>query len=79
MAIGDDHQFYSPYTKTTHNLRIVERTETSRITGPIAILGLAVLDNTFELQNAAKDNKFNTILSFPRGPQDNPRKVWSYS
>lgn len=79
VTIGDDHQFYSPITKTTHNLRIIEQTEASRKRGPVGILGLAVQENTFELQNATKDHKFHTILSFPRELQDDPRKVWSFS
>lgn len=79
VTIGDDHQFYSPMTKSAHNLRIIEQTETSRNRGPMGILGLAVQENTFQIHKATKDHKFNTLLSFPRGPQDDPRKVWSYS
>ncbi len=79
MTIGDDHQSYSPYTKTMHSLRIIDHANEKGKKGVLNLLGLVVEEGKFVLQNSTRELKFNTILSFPRGPNDDLRKVWSYS
>jgi hypothetical protein len=74
VTIGEDHQLYSAHLKTIDDMRIIEQPNS----GKRIHMGLKVEDSLLSLQKMTK-NGSETVLTFKKEPQENPRKVWGFS
>lgn len=74
VTISEDHQFYDPLSKTLHELLLVDHSGEDLD----AFMGLKVEDSLLTLQ-ILTNGTFQTVLSFKKEPEENPRKVWSFS
>lgn len=72
----DDHKLYTPFTKSTHDSRIiVEDRRNGRI------LTLQVEDKSMTVQKLKLGEKvtFETLITIPKDPKQEPRKVWGFT